>query len=200
MKNLQTLLIATAFLGTATLAQAAETNFAGLTYGQTNDQFDKSHSLDANLGNPGANGVIKHEGTWGIRAGQQNDQGRYYATYEYNAGSHQGLKLRQQNLLGSYDLFYPVGSTTRLFGGGTLGVTELTQKSAGYSHDSGTGYALGAQAGILQQVAQNLSVELGYRYLRSNAKVDFAPSGDGKQGSLQLDSSAQAYVAANYQF
>ncbi|MBD1587418.1 hypothetical protein [Pseudomonas typographi] len=200
MKTLQSLLLATAFVGATTQAMAATTDFAGLTYGETRDKFDKSRPLNANLGDPHTDGVIKHEGNWGVRAGQQNDQGRYYATYEYTAGSHQGLKLRQQNLLGSYDLFYPLGNSTKLFGGGTLGLTELTQKSAGYRHDSATGYAVGAQAGILQHVSQNTSVELGYRYLRSNAKVDFDQSGGSKQGSLQLNSSAQTYLAANYQF
>ncbi|MFF7707769.1 hypothetical protein [Pseudomonas sp. NPDC007930] len=199
MKTLQSLLLATAFFGATQLAQAADSTFAGITYGQTSDQFDKSNPLNANLGNPGTDGIIKHENTGGIRVGQQNDQGRYYATYEYNAGSHQGLKLRQQNLLGSYDLFYPVASNTKLFGGGTLGLTELTQKSAGYGHDSGTGYVIGAQAGILQQLSQNVSVELGYRYLLSNAKVDFDQAGE-KQGSLQMNSSAQTYLAANYHF
>lgn len=199
MKAMQSLLIATAFFGASTLAHADTSNFAGITYGQTSDQLNKSNALDANLGDPGVNGAIKHENTWGLRAGQQNEQGRYYATYEYNAGDHQGLKLRQQNLLGSYDVFYPVASGTKLFGGGTLGVTELTQKSAGFSHDSGVGYAVGAQAGILQQVSQNVSIEAGYRYLRSNAKVDFDQGGD-KQGSARLTSSAQPYLSANYQF
>ena len=137
---------------------------------------------------------------WGLRAGQQNDTSRYYATYDYSAGSHDGIQLRQQNLLGSYDLFLPVAKQTKLFGGGTAGVTRLTQKSAGFSRDSDTGYAIGVQAGVLQQVAQNSQVELGYRYLRSNASTEMSERSGSKQGSLSLTSSAQTYLSANYAF
>jgi hypothetical protein len=58
------------------------------------------------------------------------------------SGSHNGIKLRQENLLGSYDLFYPVGGSTKLFGGASAGLTKLTQDSPGYSRDSDIGYAL----------------------------------------------------------
>ncbi|WP_409448834.1 hypothetical protein, partial [Acinetobacter baumannii] len=42
--------------------------------------------------------VIKNSGTWGVRAGQMTDEGRYYMTYE-NVSDDYGssLKLRQQN-------------------------------------------------------------------------------------------------------
>ncbi|MNO08424.1 hypothetical protein D3C81_2310550 [compost metagenome] len=58
---------------------------------------------------------------------------------------------------------------------------------------------MGVQAGILQQVSKNASVELGYRYLRSNASTEMSAQGS-KQGSLSLTSSAQTYLSANYAF
>jgi opacity protein-like surface antigen len=79
-------------------------------------------------------------------------------------------------------------------------LTKLTQQSPGFSRDSNIGYAIGAQAGILQQVSQNTSVELGYRYLRSNASTEMSERGGSKQGSLRLNSSAQTYLSANYAF
>jgi hypothetical protein len=53
---------------------------------------------------------------------------------------------------------------------------------------------------VLQQVSQNTSVELGYRYLMSNASTEMKESGGSKQGSLDLNSSAQTYLSANYNF
>ena len=199
MKTLTTLFLAVSALGISSLSQAADSNFIGLSYGKTSDNVRKSNELNRNLGHPDANAVITREGTWGLRAGQQNDTSRYYATYDYSAGSHDGIQLRQQNLLGSYDLFLPVAKQTKLFGGGTAGVTRLTQKSAGFSRDSDTGYAIGVQAGVLQQVAQNSQVELGYRYVRSNASTEMASDGS-KDGSLRLKSAGQLYVSANYAF
>ena len=85
--------------------------------------------------------MIGKDTTWGVRLGQQNSQGRYYATYDNVSGSHNGIKLRQENLLGSYDLFYPVGGSTKLFGGASAGLTKMTQESPGFSRDSNIGYA-----------------------------------------------------------
>jgi opacity protein-like surface antigen len=199
MENFKTLIIAASLLSISSLAQATDSNFVGLSYGKTSDNISKSSALNSNLGRPDADAVIAREGTWGIRAGQQNDIGRYYATYDYTSGSRDGIKLRQQNLLGSYDLFVPVAQQTKLFGGVSGGITRLTQKSAGFSRDSDTGYAVGFQGGVLQQVAQNTQVEAGYRYLRSNAGTEMSSNGS-KQGSLSLKSAGQLYVSANYGF
>lgn len=201
MTRLNKLLLAFTLLGSSIAANADDTsNFAGLTFGQTSDKIDKSHALNNNLGNPNVTGAIDGNNTYGMRLGQQNSQGRYYATYDNVSGSHNGVKLRQENLLGSYDLFYPVGGSTKLFGGATAGLTKLTQDSPGFSRDSDIGYAIGGQVGVLQQVSQNASVELGYRYLRSNASTEMKESGGSKQGSLDLTSSAQTYLSANYYF
>ncbi|MDH1256642.1 MULTISPECIES: hypothetical protein [Pseudomonas] len=201
MTRLNKLLLAFTLLGSSIAANADDTsNFAGLTFGQTSDKIDKSHALNNNLGNPNVTGAIDGNNTYGMRLGQQNSQGRYYATYDNVSGSHNGVKLRQENLLGSYDLFYPVGGSTKLFGGATAGLTKLTQDSPGFSRDSDIGYAIGGQVGVLQQVSQNTSIELGYRYLRSNASTEMKDSGGSKQGSLDLTSSAQTYLSANYYF
>ena len=200
MKNLNTLLAALTFFGASMAVHAADDTFAGVTYGQTSDKVKKSGLLSENIGHLDSDGIIGKDNTWGVRLGRINDQGRYYATYDNVSGTHNGLKLRQENLLGSYDLFYPVGGSTKLFGGATAGLTKLTQDSPGYSRDSDIGYAVGGQFGVLQQVSQNTSVELGYRYLMSNASTEMKESGGSKQGSLDLNSSAQTYLSANYNF
>ena len=99
MKALKTLFIATALLGSAAGVQAAD-NFVGLTWGETSNNIQKSKSLNRNLNSPNLDKVIDNTGTWGIRAGQQFEQGRYYATYENISDTSSGNKLRQQNLLG----------------------------------------------------------------------------------------------------
>ncbi|CAD5109341.1 outer membrane beta-barrel protein [Zestomonas carbonaria] len=200
MKKLKMLALATAVLGTSVGAHAAD-NFVGLTWGQTNNNIQKSDALNANLDNPKLDKVIHKTDTWGLRAGQQTDAGRYYLTYENFSDSDSGYKLRQQNLLGSYDLFVPVGDyNTKLFGGATLGLVKLEQESRGFSRDSNINYAAGLQAGILQELNKSASIEAGYRYLRTNVSTDMGEHGGPRLGSLDLHSSGQAYVGANYKF
>ena len=200
MTGFKKLLLACTLLGASTATLASNANFASLTLGQTSDKIKKSHALNDNLDSPNADGVIGKDATWGMRLGQQNSQGRYYATYDNVSGTHNGIKLRQENLLGSYDVFYPVGGSTQLFGGASAGLTKLTQESGGFSRDSNIGYSAGGQVGVLQQVSRNTSVEQGYRYLRSNASTEMSERGGSKQGSLNLTSSAQTYLSANYAF
>ena len=201
MNKLHTLAIATT-LSVFTLGAQAADNFAGLTWGKSTVNIDRSSTLKQNM--PGANrfdDTIKNSGTWGIRAGQMTDEARYYATYE-NVSDDYGssLKLRQQNLLVSYDMFLPVGDTTRLFGGASAGLTKLENESSGYRRDSDIGYLVGLQAGVLQDVGKKTSIEAGYRYLRSNAGTEVAERGVGKVGSIDLHSSKQAYLGVNYKF
>ena len=200
MKTLNTLMVAMAVCAASFTVQAADDTFASLTYGQTSDKVRKSGLLQRNTDHLNTDGIIGKDGTWGVRVGKINDDARYYLTYDNVSGDHSGIKLRQENLLGSYDAFLPVGDTTKLFGGGSLGLTKLSQESSGYSRDTDVGYAVGLQAGVLQQITNNASVELGYRYLRSNASTELAEHGGPKAGTLRLTSSAQTYLSANYTF
>lgn len=201
MKKLSTLAIATTF-GIFSLGTHAAENFAGFTWGESTVNTDRSSSLKQNMdGKNRFDDVIKNSGTWGVRAGQMTDEGRYYMTYE-NVSDDYGssLKLRQQNLIGSYDMFVPLGDTTRLFGGASAGLTKLENESKGYSRDTDIGYLVGLQAGILLKLGDNTSVEAGYRYLRSNAGTEVSERGVGKLGSIDVHSSKQAYLGLNYHF
>ncbi|CAI8757146.1 hypothetical protein [Pseudomonas zeae] len=199
MTHLKTLFALTV-LGASAAVQAETSNFAGLTYGQTSNQVSKSKMLNDNLNHPNADGIIHKDHTFGVRAGRQSDASRYYATYDNVSGSHHANKQRQENLLGSYDLFLPVGQSTKMFGGLSAGLTKVSQESAGFSRDTNVGYTIGGQVGVLQQVTSNTSLELGYRYLRTNASTELNEHGGNKQGSMKLNSSAQTYLAANYAF
>lgn len=199
-RTLSKLALATSLTFAAAAANAGD-NFVGLTWGQTDNNIQKSSALNSNLNNPKLDKVINDTGTWGVRAGQVSETNRYYMTYENVSDTDRGNKLRQQNLLGSYDVFLPVGDyNTKLFGGATAGLVKLEQESKGFKRDSDIGFALGLQAGILQDINQNASIEAGYRYLRTNASTEMAQHGAGKAGSLDLHSSGQLYLGANYKF
>lgn len=192
-------LVSALALGAASV-QAAD-NFVGLTWGQTDNNIQKSDALNQNLNSPKLDKVIDGTGTWGIRAGQVDKDGRYYMTYENFSDSYQSNKHRQQNLLASYDKLVPLGDNgTKLYGGATLGLVKLEQDGSGYKRDSDIGYAAGLQAGILQDLTKNSSIEAGYRYLRTNASTEMAPHGGSKVGSLDLHSSSQVFIGANYKF
>ena len=200
MKKLSTLAIATTF-GIFSLGTHAAENFAGFTWGESTVNTDRSSSLKQNMdGKNRFDDVIKNSGTWGVRAGQMTDEGRYYMTYENVSDDYGSSLLRQQNLIGSYDMFVPLGDTTRLFGGASAGLTKLENESKGYSRDTDIGYLVGLQAGILQKLGDNTSVEAGYRYLRSNAGTEVSERGVGKLGSIDVHSSKQAYLGLNYHF
>ncbi|WP_277372146.1 hypothetical protein [Pseudomonas sp. AA-38] len=201
MKVILNRIALTTCLALGATAAKADDNFLGLTWGQTDNNIQKSNALNANLDDPKLDKVIDGTGTWGVRIGQQQGDGRYYLSYENFSDSYSGYKLRQQNLLGSYDLFLPLGDNgTKLFGGLSGGLVKLEQESRGFSRDSDIGLAAGLQAGVVQELGSNTSIEGGYRYLRTNASTEMAPHGAGKAGSLDLHSSSQFYLGANYAF
>lgn len=199
MTAMHKIFFASAILATSAAVQAE--NFAGVTLGKTSNNMRQSAAFQQNVPGFDTDEVINNSGTWGFRAGQSSANARYYLSYENVSDTYHGAaKMQQQNLLGSFDQFLPLGDTTRLFGGATLGVTKLTQDFQGGSRDSDIGYAAGLQAGILQEVGSHATLEAGYRYLRSNANVEVSPQGGSKVGSLDLHSSSQAYIGANYRF
>ena len=82
MKKLSTLALATT-LGILSFGAHAAENFAGLTWGKTTVNTDRSSDLKQNMGGENRfDDTIKNSGTWGVRAGQMTDEGRYYMTYE----------------------------------------------------------------------------------------------------------------------
>ena len=199
MNVMQKVAIASTLIGASAIAQAD--NFVGLTWGETSNNMRHSSTFQNNFPGMNLDNEIKNSGTWGVRVGQADASSRYYLTYENVSDSYQSAtKMRQENLLGSYDVFLPLGDSTRLFGGGSLGVIKLNQESSGMQRDTNYGYALGAQAGIAQDLGQHATLEAGYRYLRSNASVEFVSHDDNKLGSVNLRSSAQAYLGASYKF
>lgn len=185
----------------ASLPAVAQDSFVGLTWGETSNNMDRSSALKGSSQTRRLDDTINNSGTWGVRGGVQDDTGRMYLTYEYVSDTYSSrYKLRQQNLLGSYDLFLPVADSTRLFGGVTAGLVKLEQDSPGFHRDSDLGLAGGLQAGILHSLTPDFSIEAGYRYLRTTVDAGLNARDRSVGGSFDLKSSDQAYLGLNYHF
>ena len=198
--SLKLLALGTAMAFASAPALAQDSTFVGLTWVETSNNMDRSNSLKNNPLARSMDSTINNESTWGLRGGVQDDTGRMYVTYEYVSDTAKGYKLRQQNLLGSYDLFLPVADNTRLFGGVTAGLVKLEQDSAGFHRDSDLGLAGGLQAGVMHQFNAPLSMEAGYRYMRTTADVSVNSRSGLVGGSADLKSSEQLYLGLNYHF
>lgn len=201
MKTTLKLLTVGTTLAFASLPAFAQDSFVGLTWGETSNNLDRSSALKGEPQARKLDDIINNSGTWGVRGGVQDDTGRMYLSYEYVSDTYSSrYKLRQQNLLGSYDLFLPLADSTKLFGGVTAGLVKLEQDSPGYHRDSDLGLAGGLQAGILHRLAPEFSVEAGYRYLRTTVDASLNARDRSAGGSFDLKSSEQAYLGLNYHF
>ena len=110
MTTLKKLLLAFTVMGASVAAHASDDNFSSLTFGQ-NNKLKKANAFNFNY--PDAGGVVK-DSAWGVHLAQQNSRGHYYANYDNVSGTYNGIKLRQENLLGVYDLSDTVGGSTRV--------------------------------------------------------------------------------------
>lgn len=117
MTGLKNLILAFTVLGASTAAFASDDNFASLSLGQTRDKVKKSHTLGERLNYSSVDSGIDKGNTWGARLAQSNTHGHYYATYNHVAGTHNGIKLRQEALLGKYDLIDTLGGSPRISSG-----------------------------------------------------------------------------------
>ncbi len=188
--------IAISLLGATASVHAADRPFAGVTWGESKANFSSSSSAYANTGLD-VDRVIDETDTWSLHGGLSGDNSRYYGTYEYVSGSHGGANFRLQALNASYDRLLPITSTARLFGGATVGVNYLSQIPGQYSSDRDWGLNAGLQAGVLQDLGDNLQLELGYRYSRYfDTKVDLAAG----HSDARLNSGSQPYLGLSYRF
>ncbi|RBL67005.1 hypothetical protein C3E98_034440 [Pseudomonas sp. MWU13-2625] len=69
MTSLKKLFLAFTVFGASAAAQAADSNFVGLSFGQTSDKINKSRQLNTNLGHPNADGVMFNYNSWVILVG-----------------------------------------------------------------------------------------------------------------------------------
>src|SRR5690554_1993943 len=114
-------------LTVSSFAVQAQDNFIGLTWGETSNNIHRSSSLKTHPAASQLGRTINNSSTWGIRGGQQTENGRLYLSYDYVSDTRaRTYKLRHESLLASYDAFLPVTNTTNLFGGATAGLVKLS--------------------------------------------------------------------------
>jgi opacity protein-like surface antigen len=203
MKPIHLILPIVAASSLATTAMADDGNFAGILYGQTSSNYNKSTLAEARM--PGVNfdRVIRENDTWGVRFGQESDGKRYYVTYDYASRDRTGLaKIRQSALYGSFDLLRPIADQTRVFLGVSAGLTEVKRWTDNHFRESNIGPQVGMQAGFSFLPSDTMEVEAGYRYARhTGTDMDFLRRNTlDHEGSLNLKRTGHAYVGLNWRF
>ncbi len=100
MTGFKNLILAFTVLSSSTAALASDDIIASLALGKTNEKVKKSLTLNSfSTVSP-----VGNESAWGARLGQLNNPADYTAGYANVSVSHNGFKLRQEDLRGRYDL------------------------------------------------------------------------------------------------
>ncbi|VVM47474.1 hypothetical protein PS662_00608 [Pseudomonas fluorescens] len=100
MTGFKNLLLAFTVLSASTAAFAADDTFANQVLRKSAEKEKKSLSLNSSR----AIGVVKADSAWGAQLGQQHPPADYCATYASVSVSHNGIKLRPEDVSGRYDL------------------------------------------------------------------------------------------------
>ncbi|GIU40373.1 PhoP/Q and low Mg2+ inducible outer membrane protein H1 [Shewanella sairae] len=130
-----------------------------------------------------------------------NDSNRIYGTYSYNSDDFS----RQQSFLMSYDYLVGLGDSNKLnwFIGATAGVNHISPDTSAVSSDNR--FVWGGQTGLMYKINDQLSAEVGYRYLKQDYDVSVTnpvptPMNIGSTESASLNDSQQLYMAVDYRF
>lgn len=130
-----------------------------------------------------------------------NDSNRIYGTYSYNSDDFS----RQQSFLMSYDYLVGLGDSNKLnwFIGATAGVNHISPDTNAL--DSDNRFVWGGQTGLMYKINDQLSAEVGYRYLKQDYDVSVTnptptPMNIGSTESASLNDSQQLYMAVDYRF
>lgn len=110
MLTLNKLFLALAFLGSSAAAQAADGNadVSRIDYGKNSEKTDRVNGIRRSLS---AGTAV---GTWNQSLSQQHVDHPYCVSFENLTCTHNGLRLTQENLLGSYDVKLPLATAARL--------------------------------------------------------------------------------------
>jgi hypothetical protein len=115
MLTFNKLFLALAFLGGSAAAQAADGNadVSRIDYGKNSEKTDRTSGIrrTQSLGN--------QIGSWSQGFSQQHVDHPYCVSFENVSATVNGVRLRQENLLASYDVKMPLASTAKLFDAST---------------------------------------------------------------------------------
>ncbi len=139
-----------------------------------------------------------------VRAGAYlNDNNRVYGTYSYNSDDY----TKQQSFLMSYDYLVGLGGSNKLnwFIGASAGVNHTSPETEHIS--SSNNFVWGGQTGLMYKINDNLSTEIGYRYLKQDLNETNSYSISQGAGSAtnitannSLNDSQQLYLSVDYRF
>ncbi|PMG45235.1 outer membrane beta-barrel protein [Shewanella sp. 10N.286.52.B9] len=163
--------------------------FVGGAAGYQQDTYKMKPSAESNQRN------IEEDISYQFRVGNYlNDNNRIYATYGYNSDD----IARQQTFLLSYDYLVGLGDSNKMnwFVGATAGMTHNGIKDSGF--DSKNTFVWGGQAGLMYNINNSWSTEVGYRYLKQDYDVN--ASNGANSASYSLNDTQQVYLAIDYKF
>jgi len=137
-----------------------------------------------------------------VRAGAYlNDNNRIYSTYSYNSDDF----TKQQSLLLSYDYLVGLDANNKFnwFIGATAGVNHISPEADEFS--SKDRFVWGGQTGFMYKINDNLSTEIGYRYLKQDFEAsatygDPIPTPTSFTEQASLNDSQQLYLSIDYRF
>ncbi len=185
--------------------------FIGGGVGAQQNSYKGSTTTEATV-DPGFNSQTdnwsstENNAVYELRAGVYlNDNNRVYGTYSYNSDDFS----KQQSLLMSYDYLVALGDSNKVnwFIGATAGVNHVSPETAAVS--SSNNFVWGGQTGIMYKINDNLSTEIGYRYLKQDYDVSTSstviPPMEGAIGTTttetaSLNDSQQLYLSVDYRF
>ena len=169
-------------------------------------------------------GNLDDPGFGALRLGQYlNDNVRVYATLgaggveASESGSQGSVNYKETYSADNRELSFSADyvdhlfglQTTKYFVGGTLGMNQMEAEFKGsYQVGVNTGsdkkskkdnaLMYGVQLGLIQELGDHFSAELGYRYTKMNNSVSF--NIDGDQYKFKLKDQKLTYLAINYHF
>ncbi len=188
MKNKSLVLAAVAATAISAPTIAADW-FVGGAVGYQQDTYKLDSTVEGKHKND------EKDMTYQIRTGAYlNDNNRVYGTYSYNSDD----IAKQQGFLMSYDYLVGLGDANKLnwFIGATAGMTHTSMKNVDISSDNT--FVWGGQTGLMYNINDNLSTEIGYRYLKQD--YDINTSNGANTGSFALNDTQQVYLGVDYRF
>ncbi|MEH6453741.1 MAG: outer membrane beta-barrel protein [Psychromonas sp.] len=151
-------------------------------------------NTEISLTEMGSNSESSSNMNAGIRAGAiVNDTHRFTGSYTRSEAVDKDFAdIRSHLILASYDYLVPLTDDGKVkwFAGVSAGAAAAKSDLLGNEMTA----VLGAQTGVQYNFDNNISVELGYRYLNQDIEAKSA------EGSYKLDHTQQLYVGADYRF
>lgn len=199
-----------AVLATAISAPAMAADwFVGGALGAQENKYEGTvnviEPIDPGFSIPMTGSEKENNAIYELRTGVYlNDQNRVYGTYSYNSDDF----TKQQSLLMSYDYLVSLGDSNKLnwFIGATAGINHVSPETSMVS--SNNNFVWGGQTGLMYKINDQLSAEIGYRYLKQDYDVSHfesaispaAGTGPGVQTNVSLNNSQQVYLGVDYRF